>query len=109
MDHLAEFIVPWVSPLIFPARQAMSTHVGYLTSTVQALMWLAKWVRPTATRTVSSLILRPNDVTGKAFKQAPDSLVEEASRRALECGSLASEIKESNLCYTLGWSQAFCW
>ena len=58
---------------------------------------------------VSSLILRPNDVAGIAFNQAPDSLVEEASRQALVCGLLALEIKESNLCCTLGWSQAFCW
>ena len=40
--------------------------------------------KPTATLIVSSSILNPREVIGKAFNQAPNSLVEAAKRRALD-------------------------
>ena len=45
--------------------------------------------RPTATLIVLSSILRPREVMGKAFTQAPDSLIEAAKRRALDVASRA--------------------
>ena len=57
--------------------------------------------RPTDTLIVLSSILKPREEMGRAFNQAPDSLVEAAMRRARDCATGAFSNKELAIADTL--------
>ena len=63
--------------------------------------------RPTVTLKVLSSILRPREVIGRAFNQAPDSLDEAAKRWALDCASSALSSRVSTAANTLLASPTF--
>ena len=62
---------------------------------------------PTATLMVLLSILRPREEIGKAFSQAPDSLVDAANKRAVVMASGASSKRVSKVAITTGVFQLF--
>ena len=64
-------------------------------------------MRPTATLMVLLSSLRPREEIGRAFSQAPDSLVEAAKRRAIDVALEALSNRESAVVNTLWASQVF--
>ena len=82
--------MPMVTPLTPDTAEAMRAQVIHLSPTVEISMRMTEGgakAEDNTTLIVLSSILKPREEMGRAFNQAPDSLVEAAMRRARDCAS----------------------
>ena len=90
MYNVIEYSMPMVTPLTPDTAEAMRAQVIHLSPTVEISMRMTEGgakAEDNTTLIVLSSILKPREEMGRAFNQAPDSLVEAAMRRARDCAS----------------------
>ena len=99
MENVIDGSMAMMTALTPSAAKAMGGEMIHCSTTVVACVRSTEGdpsLRPTATLMVLLSILRPREEIGRAFSQAPDSLVEAAKRRAIEVALEALSINNND-------------